>query len=115
MSGWYTEYEKRKGARAMNANFYKFDITPSVVEADKESVITVKSHDDNFCFFDELTYKIICYPFEEGDVPLNHKMSLDGYEENRKVIEVKPKDGVLSFSYKFTGEQKWKIHISCDE
>lgn len=99
----------------MEANLLKFDITPSVVEADKETCISVKSHDDNFKFFDELTYKIICYPFEESDVSLNYEMTLDGYEESHKVIEAKPIDGVLSFSYKFISEQKWKIHIFCDE
>lgn len=99
----------------MEPNTLKYDISPSVVPADKETEITIKSYDNNFQFFDDLTYKIIFYPFEESDVPLNYEMTLDGYEKNRKVYEVKPKNGVLSFSYLFIGEQQWKIHVFCDE
>ena len=99
----------------MNPNLIKYSITPSIVEADKESTIEIRALDGNFRFYDDLTYKIHAYPLEESDVPLDYEMTLPGYEKARKVFEVRPKNGVISFSHRFIGEQEWRIHIFCDE
>lgn len=99
----------------MNPDLLKFKITPQIVEADKETTIEIRALDGNFLFYDDLTYKIHAYPLEESDVPLDYEMSLPGYEKARKVYEVRPENGVIRFTYKFIGEQEWKIHIFCDE
>lgn len=92
-----------------------FRVSPSVVKADSESTVTVKSYDSNFKFIDALTYKVTFIPMDNQNVSYDEKMSLLGYEQNRKVFEVKPINGELKLSYFFEGEQEWSIHISCDE
>lgn len=99
----------------MNVNLKKFSVIPSVVEADKESVITIKSYDDNFMFFDDTTYHIRFVPQDESDVPMDDELSLKGYEKNRKIYNVKPKNGELKLKYFFKGEQEWKICISTQD
>ena len=42
----------------MNPNLKKYKVTPSVVLADTESEITVKSVDGCFKFYDDITYKV---------------------------------------------------------
>lgn len=99
----------------MNANLKKFSVVPSVVEADKESEIIVRSLDGTFRFYDDITYEVKFIPADESDIPMDWEISLTGYEKARKVYQVKPIDGELRLKYFFSGEQEWRIHISCRE
>lgn len=99
----------------MNPVLVKYKVTPSVVEADKESVITIKSVDGIMRFWDDVTYDVTVIPQDESDVPLDEEMSLRGYNKNRKHLSVKAQNGELKISYFFKGEQEWRIHISTTE
>lgn len=92
-----------------------FRVSPSVVEADKESEIKIKSLDGIFRFYDDVEYSIEFIPSEESNVPLDDDMTLLGWDKNRKTLKVKPKNGELSLKYFFGGEQKWTIHISAED
>ena len=93
----------------------KFKVTPTIVKANEESTITIKSLDGNFKFFDETEYKVQFFPMEESDIPIDEKMSLLGYDENRKQFVVRPENGEIKVKYKFIGEQEWVIHIWCED
>lgn len=99
----------------MNPNLKKFKIVPSVVEADKESTVTVTSIDGNFRFFDDITYEIEFVPLDESDVPMDKEISLRGFNKNRNKFYIKPENGELKLKYFFSGEQEWRIHISTKE
>ncbi len=99
----------------MKPNLKNFKVTPSIVMADKESVITIKSLDGLFRFYDDVTYEVSIAPIDESDVPLDEEMTLLGFKKNRKVQLVKPENGVLRVKYYFSGEQEWCIHISTKE
>lgn len=97
----------------MDPNIKKFKVVPSVVRANFESVITIEAFDGIFKFFDDVPYEVKIVPMDESDVPLDEKMSLQGYEKNRKIITVMPKDGKIKIKHFFASEQEWRIHISC--
>ena len=99
----------------MNPNLKKFRVTPSVVLADCESEITIKSIEGTFKFYDDLTYEIRFVPQDMSDVPIDEEMSLLGYNKARKTYFVKPQNGEIKVKYFFSGEQEWKIHISTKE
>ena len=60
----------------MNSILKKFKVIPSVVEADKESEITIKSLDGTFQFFDDVTYKVSFIPQDVSDVAMDEEISL---------------------------------------
>ena len=95
----------------MNPNLKKFKVIPSVVEANKESTVTVKAIDGIFKFYDDITYEVKFIPQEESDVPHNDTMTLEGFNENRKSIFATPENGELKLTYFFGNEQEWKIRI----
>lgn len=99
----------------MNANLKKYKVSPSIVEADKESTITIKSIDGNLRFFEDITYNISFIPQDKSDVPSDDGMSLTGYNISRKIYKVKPVDGKIKIKHFFADEQEWRIHISTDE
>ncbi len=99
----------------MNPNLKKFKVIPSVVEADKESEITIKSLDGTFRFFDDTTYEVRFIPQDMSDVPIDKEISLKGYEKARKTFFVKPENGELKIKYYFAGEQEWRINICSKE
>lgn len=99
----------------MKPELLEFKITPQIVEADKETTVEIQALDGNFRFFDDLTYKIEALPMEESDVPIDYEMTLNGYSKARHITSLKPENGVLRFSYRFIGEQEWRIHIFCEE
>jgi len=106
----------RKEVLIMEPTLKNFRIFPSVIESNKESTLQIVSNDANFLFFDDLTYKIEVHPMEENDVPYGDRLHLlSYYDQHRKTYEVKPQNGVISFSYFFQGEQEWRIHIFCEE
>lgn len=95
----------------MNPDLKKFKVIPSVVEANKESTVTVKAIDGIFKFYDDVTYEVTIIPQEESDVPHNDVMSLEGFNENRKPLLIKPENGELKITYFFKCEQEWRIKI----
>ena len=99
----------------MNPNLKRFSIFPSVVPADKESEISFVSYDENFKFYDDVTYEIQFVPQDESDVLTDDEMSLLGYNKARKTYFVKPQNGVIKISYFFCHEQEWRIHVSTKE
>ena len=90
-------------------------IEPSIVPADKESEITIRAVDGRMLFYDDINYDIQFIPSEESDVPIDDKLTLRGYEQNRKTFSVKPENGVIKIKYFFSGEQRWGIKISTQE
>lgn len=90
-------------------------IEPSIVPADKESEITIRAVDGRMLFYDDINYDIQFIPSEESDVPIDDKLTLRGYELNRKTFSVKPENGVIKIKYFFSGEQRWGIKISTQE
>ncbi len=99
----------------MNSVLKKFKVIPSVVEADKESEITIKSLEGTFRFFDDTIYKITFIPQDVSDVAMDEEISLKGYDKSRNVFSVKPENGELKVKYFFSGEQEWRIRVSSDE
>ena len=90
-------------------------VSPSVVRADSESEICIKSFWGNFLFHDDITYKVQFVPMEEYDVKNPDELKLKKIDENRKTFCVKPQNGELKVRYFFKGEQEWIIRISSDE
>ncbi len=99
----------------MKPTLKRFKVIPSVVIADTESEITVKSIDGIFKFYDDITYNVSFIPQDESDVPIDREISLRGYDKSRKTFKITPKNGELKLKYFFSGEQEWRIHISSDE
>lgn len=99
----------------MDKRLKYYSVSPQVVEADKESVITVKARDGAILFYDDVTYDVECVPIDESDVPLDPEMTLWGFNKSRRVQHIKPINGELRIPYFFGGEQEWRIHISTKE
>lgn len=99
----------------MQAEAVNFKITPSVVEADQETELQIISRDGIFQFYDDVEYSVEFIPMEESDVPMDAKMSLLGWDSNRKSYKAHPENGVLHIRYFFRGEQEWRIHISAED
>lgn len=90
----------------------KYLITPRILEADKEQVITVEGLDDSNRFIDEVDYIVKItkkdgWEYKEGAAPLG------GNGRNcTEEFKVRSKNGVIKFSYFFGGETEWKINIA---
>lgn len=94
---------------------YNFTVSPSVIKADTESTVIIESQSGTFRFFDGMEYDVIFIPTEKSDVPSDEEMSLSGWDKNRVVHTFKAKDGKLTLTHKFLGEQEWRINISSTE
>ena len=99
----------------MAQNTQIFKVSPSVVEADKESEIVIKSFDGPLRFMDDITYEVQFIPMDESDVERDEELSLQGYNKARKTYTVKPQNGELHLKYTFKGEQEWRIHFKTKE
>ena len=99
----------------MKRELRQFRVEPSVIPADKESEIKIRALDGRLMFFDDVTYEIQFIPTEDSDVDFDEKMTLFGYENNRKTFYVTPKNGVLTLKHFFAGEQEWIIKISTND
>ena len=99
----------------MNDNLKKFKVIPSVVKADEENEITIKSVDGIIKLYDDVTYNVKFIPQDFSDVPIDKDLSLLGYNLERKTYQVKPVNGELKIKYYFADEQEWKIHISVED
>ena len=99
----------------MNINLKKFKVTPAVVMADTESVITIESLEGSFKFYDDIIYEVSYFAQDESDVPIDEELTLLGYNKKRKTHLVRPENGKIKLKYFFAGEQEWRIHISTKE
>lgn len=99
----------------MAQNPLVYQVFPAVVPADKESEITVVSHDGPYRFYDDLTYEIQFWPLDESDTPCDEEISRVGYANNKITYYAKPVNGEIKIKYFFKGEQEWRIHVSCQE
>lgn len=100
---------------AKSNEIYNFTVSPSVIKADTESTVIIESQSGTFRFFDGMEYDVIFIPTEKSDVPSDEEMSLSGWDKNRVVHTFKAKDGKLTLTHKFLGEQEWRIKISSTE
>lgn len=100
---------------AKSNEIYNFTVSPSVIKADTESTVIIESQSGTFRFFDGMEYDVIFIPTEKSDVPSDEEMSLSGWDKNRVVHTFKAKDGKLTLTHKFLGEQEWRINISSTE
>lgn len=98
---------------AQNRLIYK--VSPSVVEADKESEIVITAYDGPFRFYDDVSYEVQFIPMDESDVPRDEELSLQGYNKARKTFTVKPVNGELRLKYFFKGEQEWRVYFKSKE
>lgn len=86
-----------------------FDVTPSVVLADKKSKISIKGNGDYYRFYDDVEYKVTVCAKEFPDCEIDEDFTLGGYE--REPIFVYPSNGVIEFEYEFKEEQEWEIVV----
>lgn len=100
---------------AKSNEIYNFTVSPSVIKADTDSTVIIESQSGTFRFFDGMEYDVIFIPTEKSDVPSDEEMSLSGWDKNRVVHTFKAKDGKLTLTHKFLGEQEWRIKISSTE
>lgn len=100
---------------AKSNEIYNFTVSPSVIKADTESTVIIESQSGTFRFFDGMEYDVIFIPTEKSDVLSDEEMSLSGWDKNRVVHTFKAKDGKLTLTHKFLGEQEWRIKISSTE
>ena len=100
---------------AKSNEIYNFTVSPSVIKADTESTVIIERQSGTFRFFDGMEYDVIFIPTEKSDVPSDEEMSLSGWDKNRVVHTLKAKDGKLTLTHKFLGEQEWRINISSTE
>ena len=88
----------------------KYFITPRVVEADKVTKVSVSGLDKSCIFYDDTEYMITVTASDDYTYPSPDKMGSGDRIISEDILAV-PKDGVLSFEYKFTGEHLWYINI----
>ncbi|MBR5308731.1 MAG: PHP domain-containing protein [Clostridia bacterium] len=99
----------------MNKNLKYYRITPSVVKADTESEIEIRSFDGIMRFFDDTEYEVSFIPREVQEVPRGSEIKLRSYDKSIVPIKVYPENGVIKVKYRFTDEQAWRVHISTNE
>lgn len=92
-----------------------FQVLPTILKADRENEITIRSFDGFMRFFDDVTYKVQIAPMEEYDIEYPEDLKLRGLEVNRKTFYVKPVNGELKLKYFFAGEQEWSIRVATEE
>lgn len=79
-----------------------FEITPKIVQADKQSRITIKSKDPRMWLSG--TYLVMVVPYYEYSY-----VPFENYKDG--IFEVIAKDGALSFEYDFFCEQMYRIIV----
>ena len=96
----------------MDSVIKMYKAVPSVVRADEETEISITAYDGNFLLFDDVEYTVTVTPRDVSDVPNTPENKLGDYNKSRKMMHIKPQNGVLKLKYFFSGEQMWRIHIS---
>lgn len=84
-----------------------YSIWPSVIPADKATEMTIISNDRAFIFPDDEKYQLLIISVNSDEnyyTPHSHKK-----------LNVTAKNGVLSFSFDFSGEQEHTIFLKKDE
>ena len=90
--------------------YTKYIITPRVVEADKVTKVSVSGLDKSCIFYDDTEYIITVTASDNYTYPSPDKMGGGDRIMSEDILAV-PKDGVLSFEYRFTGEHMWYVNI----
>lgn len=90
--------------------YTKYIITPRVVEAGRVTKVSISGLDKSCVFYDDTEYMITIKASDDFTYPSTDKMG-GGDRLNTEDILAVPKDGVLSFEYKFTGEHMWYINV----
>ncbi len=83
-----------------------YDVFPGVVKSGENSSILIRPRGGHACFDDD-NYLIKFVPMECCNV----KYALDKFEGDFDTIEVRPLNGSITFTYRFTGEQEWSVLI----
>ena len=90
--------------------YTKYVITPRVVEADKVTRVSVTGLDNSCLFYDDTEYIVTVTASDNFTYPSPDRLG-GGDRVKSEDIPVMPKDGVISFEYKFTGEHLWYVNI----
>ena len=80
-----------------------YEILPKILEADKESSITLRPLGKHVLFDPNAEYLVRFLPMEESLEPLND----DAYDS----MIIKPEGGILKFRHVFSGEQEYYIRV----
>ncbi len=99
----------------MKKEIIYYQVSPSVVAADKESVLEIKCFEQYYGFKDGVKYFVDIMPITIPSTPFSDEYGLLEIGRSSKRLEVIAKNGVLTFSYTFRGEQKWNIRVSAEE
>lgn len=84
-----------------------YEVFPSVVKCGEKSLITITPRGDHAHFKDGLIYTVKFVPTEFCNV----HYELSRFEGNFNIVEVRPVNGAIIFTYCFTEEQEWSIIV----
>ena len=98
----------------MNERLLKYRITPRVVRANCATEITVEGLDESCRFYDDLTY-LICICKRDNFFYFEGRECTWAGRDFMTELIVSPKNGVISFSHCFDGEQEWMIQVTRQE
>ena len=90
-----------------------FTISPAVVPVGKKVTITIKGHNEQQRFFDDVAYTVKIAPREHRDYFINDDLNVRSIEHN--TVKPKVKDGVLYFDYIFEKEQEWSVSVKVED
>lgn len=93
------------------ANEEAFCVRPAVVHADSLTTIRIYSCSTSVLFSDTDVYELHILPKEHNDIYGKDSFSQLGTENICPMQEIVPKDGVISFAYRFYGSQEWIIYL----
>lgn len=88
---------------------YSFDyfVFPSVVRRDTPTTISLIPRGSHGDFRDDLRYTVQFIPMECFNVPYR----LDCFQADYDILEVRPRNGILTFTYTFREEQEWSVVV----
>ena len=90
----------------------RFTITPSVVPCGKTVTLTIKGHGEYYRFFDDVEYTVRVIPREYKDYSIDDDLKV--FHVNYNTVKADAHNGVLSFDYKFEGEQEWSVSVKAE-
>ena len=92
-------------------NETKYYIRPSVVQNGQVSKIRIYPAEKNLAFCDTDAFELRILPKDYSEPIGDGYFSQLGTEKQTKAIDLSPKDGVISFEYRFYGCQEWIIYL----
>ncbi len=87
----------------MKAELANYKVTPKVFQADVSTTVTIRPRGNHARFDDTKSYLVRFIPMEQSVEPLN--------DEAYQSVNVTPKDGILTFTHSFSGEQMHLIRV----